>query len=301
MLDRIARPAWVSPELYPFAPRFFETPIGRMHYVDEGSGRPLVFVHGNPSWSFEFRKVIAALSGEFRCIAVDHLGFGLSDKNVPDAERHPQRHAARLRALLEHLDLSDVTLVLGDWGAAMGLDFVLAHPDRVSGLVFTNGWAWPVNGDLHFEMFSWMMASPMGQFWLRYFNIFVNLLMPMAVGVKSALTSEVMDHYRGPFENIADRQASPALPFYILAARPWLEEIWNARAAFADKPAAVIWGGADIAFREREYKTWKAALHNATCHFYRQVGHIPCEEIPDTVAEHIRALMAKTAGALAEA
>ena len=111
-----SRRAWVAERLYPFESRFFAAPGGRMHYVDEGAGGPIVFVHGNPSWSFEFRGLIAELRGRVRCIAPDHLGFGLSSRPECSEEHHPASHAANFAALMDHLDLDDATLFLTDWG-----------------------------------------------------------------------------------------------------------------------------------------------------------------------------------------
>jgi haloalkane dehalogenase len=293
MQNSASRPSWLSADLYPFAPHYFTTPAGELHYVDEGGGRPLVFVHGNPSWSFEFRHLIEALRKDFRCIAVDHIGFGLSSKTTTE-EGDPRQHALRLRALLEHLGLTDITLVVGDWGGPIGLDFAVAHPERVAGLVIFNSWAWPVNGDLHFEMYSRIMSSPLMQFWIRYFNVFVNFVFPMAIGVKSALTKEVMDHYRSPLGAPGERNAHAVLPYHVLARRAWLEEIWSRREAFAGKPALIVWGGADIAFREQELNTWRQALHNATVHVHPQAGHMVAEEIPEAVIDHMRGFFART-------
>ena len=103
------RPGWVSDELFPFESRFFDSPRGRMHYVDEGDGEPIVFVHGNPSWSFEFRDVIRELRGRYRCIASDHIGFGLSERSELTANYHPKAHAENFAALLDHLELQDVS------------------------------------------------------------------------------------------------------------------------------------------------------------------------------------------------
>ena len=90
------RPDWVSDTLFPFESRFFDTPDGqRMHYVDEGSGAPIVFVHGNPAWSFEFRQLIEGLRSEYRCIAPDHIGFGLSSRSSSREDHHPAAHAER--------------------------------------------------------------------------------------------------------------------------------------------------------------------------------------------------------------
>ena len=127
--DGAARPDWLSDAMYPFESRCFDTPDGhRMHYVDEGHGPPIVFVHGNPSWSFEFREVIVGMRDDFRCIAPDHVGFGLSSRSDAREDHHPAAHAERFAALLEHLDVRDATLFLTDWGGPIGLDFARRHP-----------------------------------------------------------------------------------------------------------------------------------------------------------------------------
>ena len=111
------RPDWLSDDLYPFESRFFTYPSGhRMHYVDEGEGEPIVFVHGNPAWSFEFRHLIKGLRSGYRCIALDHVGFGLSSRSDRSEDHHPKRHAARFASLIDHLELQDLTLVMEDWG-----------------------------------------------------------------------------------------------------------------------------------------------------------------------------------------
>ncbi len=102
---------WLDRNLYPFSTKSFESGAGTMSYVDEGSGPPILFVHGTPSWSFEWRAVIEGLRATHRCIAPDHLGFGLSEK-PSDARLSPRDHAERLRAFVEALDLRDVTLVV---------------------------------------------------------------------------------------------------------------------------------------------------------------------------------------------
>ena len=127
---------------------------------------------------------------------------------------------------------------------------------------------------------------------IRHANIFVNVVLPMSVGVKEALTPEVMKHYRGPMATPADRSASAALPRHILAAGPWLDEIWRQRDRFTEKPTLVIWGQSDIAFREKELDVWRAALRNGTFRSYKSVGHLVAEEIPDLTIGHIRDFLA---------
>lgn len=287
------RPDWVSSELYPFASRYFDAPRGRIHYVDEGVGKPLVFVHGNPSWSFEYRHLILALRGDYRCIAPDHLGFGLSGHSLDKADYHPAAHAENFSALMDHLNLDNVTLVFSDWGGPIALDWARRHPERVSGLVILNSWCWPVDTDRHFVRFSAMMSSWPMQFLIRHFNFFVTQVTPRAVGNPAILTKAVMAHYKNAQPDAESRAASAALPGYIIGATEWLRDIWDDRAAFAGKPALVIWGLKDIAFRRKELETWQAELKNCVAHELPECGHFLAEEAPDTVAAHMRSFMAR--------
>ena len=195
------RPEWVSDELYPFESRFFETADGHlMHYVDEGDGDPIVFLHGNPAWSFEFRHLISELRGEYRCIAPDHIGFGLSSRSDNPLDYGPQAHARRTTELLEHLDATGFTLFLTDWGGPIGLAFARQHPDRVKKVVIANTWCWSVAGDPHFARFSWFMRSLAGQFMIKRLNCFVNKVVPKAIGNKSG-------HHAGDDAALSQRSA----------------------------------------------------------------------------------------------
>ena len=285
------RPEWVSDALYPFESRFFDTPDGhRMHYLDEGDGAPIVFVHGNPSWSFEYRDVVAGLRDEFRCIAVDHVGFGLSSRSDRGEDHHPAAHAERFTALLEHLDVRDVTLFLSDWGGPIGLDFARRYPERVARLVVANTWCWPVSDDRHFRMFSFMMRSPVGQLLIKRFNVFVTQVMPRAVGDKGVLTPEVMRHYRSAQPG-GQRAACAAFPGHIIGASDWLASIWADRAAFVDKPTLALWGLRDIAFRRQELERWQSALADVEVHEFEDVGHFVAEEAPDRILPLLRGFM----------
>lgn len=285
------RPAWVSGELYPFESRYFDAPHGRIHYVDEGQGRPIVFVHGNPTWSFEYRHLIKDLRDGCRCIAPDHLGFGLSDRAASAAAYHPKAHAENLAALLEHLQLDDVTLVFSDWGGPIALDWARKNSDKVAGIVVLNSWCWPVDDDPHFVKFSKMMSSWPIQFLIRHFNFFITQVTPKAVGNPAVLTQEVMAHYKNAQPDPESRAASAAMPGHIIGATDWLREIWNERAAFTDKPALLVWGHKDIAFRQKELDTWKAAFKHHTLHELPDCGHFLAEEAPGKVAGYVRAFV----------
>lgn len=286
------RPDWVSDEMFPFESRFFATPRGHlMHYVDEGAGDPIVFVHGNPAWSFEFRQLIDELRSEFRCVAPDHIGFGLSSRSHRKDDHHPAVHAATFSALMNNLALEDVTLFLTDWGGPIGLDFARRFPDRVKRIVINNTWCWPVNRDPHFWFFSSMMASPLGQYLIKRRNFFVNGVMPRAVGAKGAISDAAMEHYRRAQPSPAERAANAALPGHIVRATEWLLEIWDERSTFTGKPALVLWGSKDIAFRTKELDRWRAELPDCQVHEFADCGHFLAEEAPERILPLLRDFM----------
>ena len=294
-IESVVRPDWVSDDMFPFESKSFAVESEHsMHYVDEGEGEPIVFVHGNPAWSFEFRHAIRELRSGFRCVAPDHVGFGLSSRSSRLEDHHPESHSCRFAALLDHLDLRDITLFLTDWGGPIGLDFARKHPERVRRLIITNTWCWPVGNDIHFAAFSFLMSSWIGQYLIRHHNMFVNAVMPRAVGDRNILTSEIMAHYRNAQPTPAARAANAALPGHIVEAGDWLRSIWDDRAVFADKPALLLWGLKDIAFRREELERWKCTLRNFELHEFEDCGHYLAEEAPDRVVPMLRDFMRRT-------
>ena len=191
----MTRPAWVDEGLFPFESRFADVRGHAVHYVDEGSGPPLLMLHGNPTWSFLYREVIERLRDSFRCIALDLPGLGLSTA-APGYGYRPEDHADVVHAFVEQLDLSGLTLVVQDWGGPIGLKVAQRSPQRFDRLVLTNTWAWPVNGDLHFEGFARSMGGPLGRELIRRVNLLVNVIVPVGHR-RRRVTAEEMAHYRG--------------------------------------------------------------------------------------------------------
>jgi haloalkane dehalogenase len=270
-------PPWLDRTEYPFALHTFQVPAGRLNYVDEGQGPPLVFVHGNPSWSFEFRHVIKQLSATRRCIAVDHLGFGLSDKPA-DFSYLPVDQAKNFSLFMESLDLHDVTLVVGDWGGPIGLSYALEHPERIRSLVITNTWLWSVKSDWYYQGFSGFMGGPIGRHLIRTRNFFADQVVKACFPDKRALTPLVHRHFLEPLANPADRKGNQVFPKQIIGSSTWLAGLWERRAVLADKRVLLAWGLEDIAFRKKELATWVAAFPRATVLTFAGVGHFVCEE-----------------------
>jgi len=273
---------------YPFQSRFETVQGARLHYVDEGRGPVLFMLHGNPTWSYLYRHLLKALRGELRCIAMDLAGFGLSEAPAGFGYTPPE-HAAVVARFLERLDLRDATLIAHDWGGPIGLDAMFATSGRITRLCLGNTWAWPVNGQLHFEWFSTLMGGPLGRFGTHRFATFINVVMPSAMR-RRKLTGEEMTAYRAPFAGGKPRTPMHVFPRHITASGPWLHELSQKVASF-EGPAHFIWPDRDIAFRMKELQRWKTLLPQASTTLLASCGHFLWEDAPDECIEAIRSFM----------
>lgn len=252
------RPGWVDDALFPFESRFVEIDRHSVHYVDEGSGPTLLFLHGNPTWSFLWRDVIRALREDFRCVAMDYPGFGLSTAK-PGYRYLPEGHADVVTGFVDALGLGGVTLVGQDWGGLIGLAVAQRRPGVFDRLVLANTWAWPVNGDLHFEAFSRVLGGLPGRFLVRRFNLLVNTFIPTGHRRRKPTAAE-MTHYRRPMDTPARRHASAMFPNRLLASRDFFAEVEAALPDVAHLPTLIVWGDADIAFRPKERERLEATF-----------------------------------------
>jgi haloalkane dehalogenase len=283
-------PGWVDRHEYPFAAHYFPTDAGRIHYVDEGSGSPIVFVHGNPAWSFEFRNLIKPLSGAHRCLAPDHLGFGLSDKPL-DWSYLPTAHAENLERFLESLDLHDLTIYGQDWGGPIGLSYAIRHPERVRALVVSNTWLWSVRRDWYYQAFSKFIGGPIGRSLIRRRNFFAKTVMRMAYGDRRRLTPAIHQHYLRPLEVPLERKGCWVFPKQIVGSSKWLATLWSQRERLRGRKFLFAWGMKDIAFREKELQRWCEAFPEGKAVRYPDAGHYLAEEKPQELTSEIRAML----------
>ena len=263
--------------MYPFTSHRFESDDGRMHYVDEGAGNPIVFVHGTPTWSFLYRHLIRAFSPNHRAIAVDHLGFGLSDK-PPRAPYAPDDHARRLIALLDALDVSNVTLVVHDFGGPIGLAAALARPQRIARLVLFNTWMWDIAADPKIARGARVAGSRLGRLLYRHLNFPVRWLMPSVMADRRCLTMEIHRHYAAPLGTPDERMGAWGCARALLQSGPWFEELWSRRRELRDKPMLLVWGLKDPTFGPPYLERWRLAFPKATVHTFPSVGHFVPEE-----------------------
>lgn len=280
------RPSWVDDGLYPFTSRFIELDGHVVHYVDEGSGPVLLMLHGNPTWSFVYREVIASLRDEYRCVALDYPGFGLSVA-ARGYGYQPADHAGVVTAFLDRLDLADVTLVVHDWGGPIGLYAAGQRPDRFGRLVLANTWAWPSNGELRAEMFARVMGGLIGRGLIRRFNLFVNALVP-AGHRRRKVSGLEMAHYRNALATQERRNACAILPGAITGSREFLADVEKSLTALRRLPALIVWADADMAFGDRDRERLEAAFPDHTTVVVRGAGHFVQSDAADEMSQAIR-------------
>ncbi|WP_431972094.1 alpha/beta fold hydrolase [Nocardia sp. bgisy134] len=279
------RPTWVPESLYPYSSHFAEIDGSRVHYLDEGSGPPLVLLHGNPTWSFLYRDIIAGLRDRFRCIAVDYPGFGLS-RAAPGYGFTPVEHARVVSELVSRLDLREATLMVQDWGGPIGFAAAGRHPDRFVAFIIGNTWAWP-KSDPSTQAFSRFLGGPVGGWLIRQRNFFVERIIPAGVRRKK-LDKTVMDAYRGPFPTPESREPVHVFPREILASRPFLADVERGLDAVRDRPALIVWGTKDIAFRAPERRHWEELFADHRTVLLDGAGHYIQEDAADEIVAAVR-------------
>jgi len=276
---------WLDAAEYPFASRYFMVNGQRLHYIDEGSGPVLLFVHGTPSWSFDFRNVIKILSRRYRCVAVDHIGFELSDK-PREYDYSTRRHSHTLEQFMLEMNLEEITLVVHDFGGPIGLSAAMRMPERVSRIVALNTWLWSSAADPDFIRFSKILKSPLLPFLYLHLNFSPRFLLPQSFGEKK-ISRKTLAQYTRPFPDSARRRGPLAFARSLLNDQPWFEELWNQRAPIRDKPALFIWGMKDSFVKPHFLDRFRAGFSRSQAVALEACGHFPQEEAPESVARAI--------------
>lgn len=284
-------PAWVDRREYPFEPRALDLGVGAMRYVDEGDGRPVVMVHGTPTWSFLYRHLVAALRDRHRCIAPDLLGFGLSDKPAGVSYR-PGDQAWRLAELIETLGLKDLTLVVHDFGGPIGLAYAIAHPENVRSVVLFNTWMWSVADDRRLAWPARLLGSPAGRLLYERCGFSVNVLWAGAIRDRGRYTPAVHRHYARPLGTPAARRATWEYARELLGSSDWYEGLWRQRERLRRIPALLVWGLADPAFG-RFLPRWRAVFDDAEVLELPDAGHAPPEERAPELLPTLRRFLAR--------
>ena len=300
----------VSPTLYPFAEHWFELEPGlRMHYVDEGPrDAPVVLmVHGNPTWSFYWRRLILALRGTHRVVALDHIGCGKSDK--PDDARYPyrlDRRIADLERLVEHLGLGELTLMVHDWGGMIGFGWADRHPEQVTRAVVLNTAAFGLPETKRMPpSLSLARDTKLGAVLVRGFNAFARGATRMAV-TRRPLPPEVRDGLIAPYDSWNNRRATlrfvqdiplkPGEPGYAT-----VTGVGERLSQFDDRPVLICWGAKDFVFDDHFLRVWEAKLPSAEVHRFADAGHYVLEDAGEEIEALVRRFLGVEASPDAQA
>jgi haloalkane dehalogenase len=254
---------------------------GRLHYVDEGTGPLVVLVHGTPTWSFEWRHVIAALRHTHRVVALDHLGFGRSDR-PHDAAYTPEAHALRFARFMQQV-VGDhaVTLVVHDFGGPIAFDWALDHAAQLTRVVVVNSFLWSFADDAGMLRRARMVHGALGKWLYRRLNASLRLIMPSAWGNKRLLSRDVHARYQAVFPDADSRErVLYALALSLIDSAPFFERLRARARALAAVPMTVLWGLADSAFEPHQLAKWRALFPHAQVTTFDGVGHWPHEEAP---------------------
>lgn len=265
---------------YPFQSNYHTVGTHRIHYVDEGQGDVIVMVHGNPTWSYYYRKLIRSLSKKHRVVAIDHLGCGLSDK--PQNYNYClQNHIDNLDSLLRHLNVKTFSLVVHDWGGAIGMGVAAKHPESLIRAMVLNTAAFRSQRiPLRISVCRWpIIGEPL----VRALNGFAGPAVFMAVS--NRMEKEVARAFLAPYDSWHNRVAvsafvkdiplTPNHPSYstLCGVEQGLEKLQKRQL-----PMLICWGGKDFCFNRHFYDEWRERFPQAEAHFFEKSGHYILED-----------------------
>jgi haloalkane dehalogenase len=284
--------------LYPFRSNYLDLNGLKYHYVDEGSGDPIIMLHGNPTWSFYYRTLIQRLSPQYRTVVPDHIGCGLSDK--PGTDRYDYRLQHRIEdveALIDHLNLPPrLTLIVHDWGGMIGMALAVRRPETVKRLIVFNTAAFlpPSGKRLPLRLRIVRNLSPLAVPAVLGLNLFVfgALMMAshtrLAPAVKAGLSAPYnsWQNRLATLKFVQDIPLSPGDPSYAT-----VSEVDRKLGCLADRPMLICWGERDFVFDTDYLHEWCRRFPEAEVHTFTDAGHYLLEDLPGVVARRVASFL----------
>ena len=278
---------------YPFSPSYLEINNHKMHYLDEGDKNApvILMVHGNPTWSFYYRKLVVDLRKKYRVIVPDHIGCGLSDK-PQDFSYSIADHTQNLSALMQHLDIEDYFMIVHDWGGPIGAGSALHAPEKVRGLVVLN------TSLFYIDKLPWQIKlsrTPIiGEFLLRGLNFFSIGAYFMAITQKKKRTKETYAAYTQPYNSWQNRiavhrfvQEIPLEPNH--PTRAFLLNLDAHTHLFANTPTLILWGDKDFVFTPQDFcAEFENRFPHAEIHHFPNAGHYVLEDADEEILPLVR-------------
>jgi pimeloyl-ACP methyl ester carboxylesterase len=270
---------------YPFSSHIHEILGVKQNYIDEGSGDPILMLHGNPTWSFFYRNLAKHFQKSNRVIVPDHIGCGLSEK-PQDYEYTLENHIENTVALIKKLNLKDITLIVHDWGGAIGMGVATRHPELIKKIVIMNTAAFR---SMEIPLRINILRNPVGEWFIRTFNGFAGPATIMAV--KKKLTPLVKQGFTLPYDNFESRIATAKFVRDIPMdeKHPTYKTLSNIEDKLKNLkvPTLILWGEQDFCFTMNFQKRWLEFFPASIVKTYPDAGHYLVEDKTDEVIAEI--------------
>ncbi len=276
-----ALPFKVPHGLFPVEHRFMDLDGTRIHFVDEGSGETVLLLHGNPAWCFLYRKIIAALKRDFRCVAPDYPGYGMSE--APSGYGFtPREHSVVVEHFVDRLGLKNLTIMVQDWGGPVGFGLAVRRPELVRRFIIGNTFAWPLDRERRTRFFSALMGGPLGRALTSTFNFVPRFFFWR--GFAKPLAPPVRAMYLAPWRSRARRVAAVVGPRQLIGASDFLREVEAGLPQLSDRPALIVWGRRDFAFGEADAARFARLFPMNKTIFYEDASHFLQEDVGESIA-----------------
>ncbi len=282
-------------DLYPFTSLYFDLNPYKLHYLDEGEGEVLLFLHGNPTWSFYYRSLIQNFQGRYRCVAPDHIGCGFSDK-PQDYSYTLTNHIDNLEKLVVFLGLKNITLLVHDWGGAIGMGLAVRKPGLIKRLVLFNTASF-LSSDIPLRI-GLCRIPLLGTILIRYLNLFVRGVLRFGLKRRKRLTQNVRAGYLAPYDTFENRIANlkfvqdipmkQAVPSYSV-----IQYIERNLKQFDGYPILIIWGSEDFCFNVKFLNKWREIFPRAEVREVCNAGHLVVEDASDEIIPWIEGFLRK--------
>lgn len=279
---------------FPFESRYAVVDGIRLHYLDEGDGPPILMMHGQPMWSYLYRKMIPPLvAAGYRCVVPDLMGFGYSDKPTDESAYTLKRHVELITGLVEQLGLKGVTTVGNDWGGPIVLRYAIEHQDNIRSLVILNTFTKTEKPPLLFgTVFKLMFRSgPISSFMVRRLDLFRKFFVKPGLSFKRPVSPEILAQYKKTHPDAASRASIAAFPKMIPMNdrhpnAAYITEIDNTLQTW-DIPVLVVFPDQDVAFKVEDGERIAKMVPNGRFHLIRNAGHFIQEDAGEEVAERM--------------
>jgi haloalkane dehalogenase len=267
---------------FPYESHYIDIEGSKIHYIDEGTGDPVLFLHGNPTSSYLWRNIIPYLTSIARCIAPDLIGMGKSDK--PDLEYRFFDHLKYVEDFIEKIGLKNLTLVIHDWGSALGFHYAMRHEDKIKGIAFMEAIIMPLTWETFpsdfKEIFQAIRTPEVGWDLIRNKNVFIEQILPGAIVRK--LSEEEMNYYRAPFKEPDSRKPTwrwpnevpiegvpPDVTKVVETYNQWLQQTDLPKLLFYATPGGIV-PAAMVEWCEQKLKNLKTVDIGQGIHFLQE-------------------------------